>query len=54
MALVGFLLGPGAESQILGQIRDLLGESGAMAIQATIRSARTETLGVELPRFGGG
>jgi hypothetical protein len=45
MALVRFLLGPGAESQILGQIRDLLGEQGAMAIQAPIRSARTETLG---------
>jgi len=26
MALAGFLLGPGTESQILGQIRDLLGE----------------------------
>lgn len=45
MALAGLLLGPCAESQILGQIRDLIGEQGAMAIQATIRSARTETLG---------
>src|SRR6266498_1678685 len=45
MALAGLLLGPGAESQIIEQIRELLGEQGATAIEATIRSARKETLG---------
>jgi membrane protein len=45
MALAGLMLGPGAESQIIGQFRELLGEQGATAIQATIRSARKETLG---------
>ncbi len=45
MALAGVLLGPGAEGQILEQIRELLGEQGAAAIEATIRSARTATLG---------
>jgi len=45
MALAGLMLGPGAESQILEQIRELLGEQGAAAIEATIRSARNETLG---------
>jgi membrane protein len=45
MALAGLMLGPGAESQIIGQIRELIGKQGATAIEATIRSARTETLG---------
>jgi membrane protein len=45
MALAGVLLGPGAESQIIGQIRELIGEQGATAIEATIQSARKETLG---------
>ena len=40
MALAGLLLGPGAESQIIGQIHDLIGEQGAKAIEATVRSAR--------------
>ena len=45
MALAGLMLGPGAESQIIGQILELIGEQGATAIEATIRSARNETLG---------
>jgi membrane protein len=45
MALAGLMLGPGAESQIIGQIRELIGVQGATAIEATIRSARNETLG---------
>ena len=45
MALAGLMLGPGAERQIIGQIRELLGEQGATAIEATIQSARNETLG---------
>jgi membrane protein len=45
MALAGLMLGPGAESQIIGQIHELIGEQGAKAIEATIRSARNETLG---------
>ena len=44
MALAGLLLGPGAESQIIEQIRELSGEQGAEAIEATIRSARKESL----------
>ena len=46
IALAGFLLGPNAEGQILGQIRELIGDQGAAAIAATTRSARAETLGV--------
>jgi membrane protein len=45
MALAGLMLGPGAESQIIGQFHELIGEQGATAIEATIRSARKETLG---------
>jgi membrane protein len=45
IALAGLMLGSGAESQIIGQIRELIGEQGATAIEATIRSARNETLG---------
>ena len=40
MALAGFLLGPEAESQILGQFHELIGDQGAKAIEATVRSAR--------------
>ena len=40
MALAGVLLGPGAESQIIGQIHELIGGQGAKAIEATVRSAR--------------
>jgi membrane protein len=40
MALAGVLLGPAAESQILGQFHELIGEQGAKAIEATVRSAR--------------
>ena len=46
IAVAGLLLGRDAEVHIVGQIRGLIGEQGAMAIEATIRSARTETLGV--------
>jgi membrane protein len=46
IAVAGLLLGRDAEVQIVGQIRELIGEQGAIAIEATIRSARTETLGV--------
>src|SRR6266852_8476879 len=45
MALAGLMLGPGAESQIIGQIRELIEEQGATANEATVRSARNETLG---------
>jgi YihY family inner membrane protein len=45
MALAGLLLGPGAESQIIEQFRELIGKQGAGAIEATIQSARKETLG---------
>ena len=45
MALAGLMLGPGAESQIIGQIRELIGEQGATAIEATVRSAWNVTLG---------
>jgi membrane protein len=40
MALAGLLLGQGAERQIIEQIHDLIGEQGATAIEATVRSAR--------------
>ena len=40
MGLAGFLLGPGAENQIIAQFRELIGEQGAKAIEATVRSAR--------------
>ncbi len=45
MALAGLLIGPGAERQILAQFHELIGEQGAKAIEATLQSARTETLG---------
>ena len=45
MALAGLMLGPGAESRIIEQIRELIGKQGAAAIEPTIRSARNETLG---------
>ena len=40
MAVAGFILGPGAESQIIGQFHELIGEQGANAIEAMVRSAR--------------
>jgi len=40
MALAGVLLGAAAEIRIIGQIHDLIGEQGAKAIEATVRSAR--------------
>jgi membrane protein len=43
MALAGFLLGPGAESQIIEQFRGLIGAEGAKAIEAMMRSARAAT-----------
>jgi membrane protein len=46
IAVAGLLLGRDAEVQIVGQIRELIGEQGATAIEATIHSARTETLGL--------
>ena len=46
IAVTGFLMGRDAELQIVGQIRELIGEQGATAIESTIRSARTESLGV--------
>lgn len=45
IAVAGLLIGREAESQIIQQIRDLIGPQGATAIEATIRSARTATLG---------
>jgi membrane protein len=45
MALAGLLLGPSAEAHIITQIRELIGDQGATAIEVTIRSARSETLG---------
>src|SRR5499427_1727479 len=45
MALAGLLLGSAAESRIIGQIHELIGEQGAHAIEATIQSAHKETLG---------
>jgi membrane protein len=45
MALAVFLLGPGAEAGIIAQFRDLIGEQGAKAIEATVQSARDTTPG---------
>ncbi len=45
MGLAGFLLGPGAESQIIEQFRGLIGEQGAKAIEAMVGSARATTPG---------
>jgi len=40
MALAGLLLGAAAETRIIAQIHDLIGEEGARAVEATVRSAR--------------
>ena len=40
MAVAGFLLGPGAERQIIDQVHELIGAQGAHAIEATVRNAR--------------
>src|SRR3984893_379519 len=45
IGLAGLLTGWRAESQIVEQFRELIGEQGATAIEATIRSARAATLG---------
>jgi membrane protein len=45
MALAGLLIGPGAEARIIGQFRELIGEQGAQAIEATVRSTRATTPG---------
>jgi len=45
MALAGLLLGSAAESRIIGQIHELIGEQGAKAIEATVQSARATTPG---------
>ena len=52
IALAGVLLGQDAEGQILGQIRELIGEQGAAAIEATTRSARTRDSGGRGDRAG--
>jgi membrane protein len=46
IAVAGLFFGGNAEVQIVGQIRELIGEQGAKAIESMIRSARTEPLGV--------
>lgn len=45
MALAGILLGPGAETRIVEQFRELIGPEGAKAIEATVRSARETSPG---------
>ena len=45
MALAGLLLGSAAESRIIGQIHELIGEQGAKAIEATVQSARATAPG---------
>ena len=45
MALAGLLLGSAAESRIIGQIHELIGEQGAKAIEATVQTARATTPG---------
>jgi len=46
IAVAGLFFGGNAEVQIFGQIRELIGEQGAKAIESMLRSARTEPLGV--------
>ena len=46
IAVAGLFFGGNAEVQIVWQIRELIGEQGAKAIESMIRSARTEPLGV--------
>jgi membrane protein len=46
IAVAGLFFGGSAEVQIFGQIRELIGEQGAKAIESMLRSARTEPLGV--------
>src|SRR5215813_7284813 len=45
IALAGLVLGSAAESRIIGQIHELIGEQGAKAIEATVQSARATTPG---------
>jgi len=44
--VAGLFFGGNAEVQIFGQIRELIGEQGAKAIESMLRSARAEPLGV--------
>ena len=46
IAVAGLFFGGNAEVQIVGQIRELIGEQGAKAIESMLRSARAEPLGV--------
>jgi membrane protein len=46
IAVAGLFFGGNAEVQIVWQIRELIGEQGAKAIESMLRSARTEPLGV--------
>jgi len=45
MALTGFLVGPSAEASIIDEFRELIGERGAQALEATMRSARATSPG---------
>lgn len=45
MALAGFLIGPGAEAGIIQPFRDLIGDRGADALEALVRSARNNSPG---------
>lgn len=49
IAVAGLFFGGNAEVQIFEQIRELIGEQGAKAIESMLRSARTEPLGVAAP-----
>jgi|ERR1051326_4601257 membrane protein len=52
-AVTGFLLGQeAAEAQIVGQVQELLGFSGALAIQAAIESAREAAGNLAATTFG--
>jgi membrane protein len=46
IAVAGLFFGGNAEGQIIGQIRELIGDQGAKAIESMLRSARAEPLGV--------
>ena len=46
IAVAGLFFGGNAEVQIVWQIRELIGEQGAKAIESMLRSARAEPLGV--------
>jgi membrane protein len=46
IAVAGLFFGGNAEVQIVGQIRELIGEQGAKAIESMLRSTRSEPLGL--------